>query len=85
MFKLFASAITLSLFTLLSACGGGSDTTAGNGVAAYAGHYVGTVTGVTSAAHRHNNCQKSALDFVGHSGCQWCFEYGLIQRQFSWP
>ena len=50
MFKLFASAITLSLFTLLSACGGGSDTTAGNGVAAYAGHYVGTVTGVTSAA-----------------------------------
>ncbi len=52
MLKKFMSVIALSTITLLSACGGGSDSssTVGTGVAAFAGHYTGSVTGISNSA-----------------------------------
>ncbi len=53
MFKQFISVLALSTMALLSACGGGSDTPSAStptGVAAYAGRYTGTVTGISNIA-----------------------------------
>lgn len=50
MLKQILSALALTTITLLSACGGASDTstTATSGVAAFAGRYTGTVAGMAT-------------------------------------